>query len=216
MRPTKSLNTIFNNMPIQKRTFQSYTFLLFPLFLTSFFQLHAQNCQLTLSGKILDENTELPLSFASVYVEEAGLGSTSDTLGIFIVEGLCAGGYHLRISHIGCEDERIFMTIERDTQLLIELHHHTELLDEVIIHGERGANTAQTNTSIGAAKIDEQANENLAEVLQDISGVSMLKNGSGISKPIIHGMYGNRIAILNNGIAQSLGRFGLGRARTYR
>ncbi len=190
-------------MPIQKQAFQSYTFLLFFLFTTNFSLLHAQNCQLTLSGKILDENTELPLSFAGIYVEEAELGSISDTLGNFTIEGLCAGGYHLRISHIGCEDERLFMTIERDTQLLIELHHHTELLDEVIIHGERGANTAQTNTSIGAAKIDEQANENLAEVLQGISGVSMLKNGSGIGKPVIHGMYGNRIAILNNGIAQS-------------
>jgi iron complex outermembrane receptor protein len=32
--------------------------------------------------------------------------------------------------------------------------------------------------------------------------VSQLKTGSGISKPVIHGLYGNRVALLNNGIAQ--------------
>ena len=31
----------------------------------------------------------------------------------------------------------------------------------------------------------------------------MLRNGSGISKPVIHGLFGNRVTILNNGITQS-------------
>ena len=30
-----------------------------------------------------------------------------------------------------------------------------------------------------------------------------MRNGSGISKPVVHGLFGNRVAILNNGIAQS-------------
>jgi iron complex outermembrane receptor protein len=33
--------------------------------------------------------------------------------------------------------------------------------------------------------------------------VSSLKNGSGISKPVIHGLTGNRVAILNNGLVQA-------------
>jgi iron complex outermembrane receptor protein len=36
-----------------------------------------------------------------------------------------------------------------------------------------------------------------------MSGVATLKNGSGIAKPIVQGLYGNRLSILNNGIAQS-------------
>jgi len=180
-----------------------YISLLFLIISTAALSLQAQDCSISLSGKVIDENTKLSLSFASIYVEEAQVGGTSDSLGNFQIKNLCADSYHLRLNHLGCEEERIFITIERDTQLLIELHHHTELLDEVIIHGERGANTAQSNTSVGAVKITEKANENLAQVLQSISGVSMLKNGSGISKPVIHGLYGNRIAILNNGIAQS-------------
>ena len=56
---------------------------------------------------------------------------------------------------------------------------------------------------VGAQKIRDEGNTNLADMLASVSGVSVLKNGSGISKPIIHGLYGNRVTILNNGLVQA-------------
>ncbi|MBK6878617.1 MAG: Plug domain-containing protein [Ignavibacteria bacterium] len=44
--------------------------------------------------------------------------------------------------------------------------------------------------------------ESLGESLKDVTGVSVLNTGSSISKPVIHGLYGNRILILNNGVRQ--------------
>ncbi len=44
--------------------------------------------------------------------------------------------------------------------------------------------------------------ESLGESLKDITGVTVLNTGSSISKPVIHGLYGNRIVILNNGVRQ--------------
>lgn len=165
--------------------------------------LRAQSCDLSISGRILDESTGIALSFANVYVEESGQGSISDSLGKFEIKNLCPGDYHLRCSHIGCESERFFLTFQQDTSLIIYLHHHAELLDEVVVHGEAGANTSQTSNTISQKQIAEKSNENLANLLNEVAGVSTLKNGSGIAKPIIHGLYGNRVAILNNGIAQS-------------
>ena len=56
---------------------------------------------------------------------------------------------------------------------------------------------------MGQDKIRAEGNKNLAEVLESVSGVSVLKNGSGIAKPVIHGLFGNRVTILNNGLVQA-------------
>ncbi len=40
-------------------------------------------------------------------------------------------------------------------------------------------------------------------MIEGVTGVSTLKNGDAIAKPVVHGLYGNRITILNHGIAQA-------------
>ncbi len=54
--------------------------------------------------------------------------------------------------------------------------------------------------TLGKSDIERNATENLGNLLSKISGVSTLKTGNNIAKPIIHGLYGSRISILNNGI----------------
>ncbi len=43
----------------------------------------------------------------------------------------------------------------------------------------------------------------LADMTESVAGVRTLRNGSGITKPIIHGLYGNRVAVVNNGLIQA-------------
>ncbi|WP_425339414.1 TonB-dependent receptor [Aridibaculum aurantiacum] len=50
--------------------------------------------------------------------------------------------------------------------------------------------------------MEETRGQNLAEALSRINGVTMLQTGSTISKPVIHGLHGNRVLILNNGVRQ--------------
>jgi iron complex outermembrane receptor protein len=42
--------------------------------------------------------------------------------------------------------------------------------------------------------------KDLGSILSSISGVNQLKTGTTISKPIIHGLYGDRISIVSNGV----------------
>lgn len=166
-------------------------------------EMNAQNCQITLSGHVVDENTEMPFAFATIYIKEAKKGATTDENGAFEINNLCAGEYHIRYSRLGYKIKRTFIILESDTTLVIKLRQYTELLEEIVVRGEQGDKSAQVNSSLNAEKIAEKGNENLANVLDQIAGVSTLKNGSGIAKSVIHGLYGNRVAILNNGIAQS-------------
>ena len=165
--------------------------------------LFAQSCELNLSGYVFDKSTGISLAYSNIFLEDQGKGVVTDSSGFFQINSLCPGTYHLRISHIACESEVYFIDIERDTSVFIYMHHHTELLNEVVVHGSKEDNSAQVSSTVSRANIEQNSHKNLSDILENITGVSVLKNGSGTSKPIIHGLYGNRVAMLNNGIEQS-------------
>src|ERR1700748_828948 len=56
--------------------------------------------------------------------------------------------------------------------------------------------------TIGGKQLEETRGLSLGESLKTIAGVNSLQTGPSISKPVIHGVYSNRILILNNGVRQ--------------
>ena len=56
--------------------------------------------------------------------------------------------------------------------------------------------------TLGGKKLEEIRGLSLGESLKSIAGVNSLQTGPSISKPVIHGVYSNRILILNNGVRQ--------------
>lgn len=180
-----------------KLKFLFLSVLFFPKFL------FAQDCNITLTGMVLDKGTNIPLEYSNVFLENIGEGTTSDERGFFEIKNICPAEYHVQVSHVGCHTEEYFIKIEKDTLLKIYLSHHSELLDEVVIHGSHEDNSTESSQTISRADITSEGNKNLSDILENITGVSVLKNGSGISKPVVHGLYGNRVAILNNGVAQT-------------
>ncbi len=54
--------------------------------------------------------------------------------------------------------------------------------------------------TLSKSDIEKNSTDNLGNFLSKISGVTALKTGNNISKPVIHGLYGSRISILNNGV----------------
>ena len=169
----------------------------------------AQDCNLAISGFIKDVSTGNPILYASIYVKELQTGDVADSLGFFNVKSVCAGKYHISISHIGCETQELYLNVLSDTTITILLSHNSKLLNEVMVVGEAGKITTQETQSLNSERISQNTDKNLATMLENISGVSTIKNGSGIAKPVVHGLYGNRLSILNNGVAQSGQQWGV-------
>ena len=163
----------------------------------------AQNCNLAISGFVKDVSTGIPISYANIFVKELKSGDITDSLGYFNIKAMCAGKYHISISHIGCETQELYLNVSSDTTINVFLDHNSQLLNEVAIVGQGGKVTTQETQSLNSESIAQNSDKNLATMLENISGVSIIKNGSGIAKPVVHGLYGNRLTILNNGIAQS-------------
>ncbi len=163
----------------------------------------SQDCSLTISGNIKDSDTGLPLEFANVYINTSGIGTSTDSRGFFQLPNICKGAYHITVSHIGCESRQVFVQITKDTILNLTMEHSINSLEAVVITAKSSPKTTQNAKIITKQNITDNANENLSNILETIVGVSTLKTGSGISKPVVHGLYGNRLTILNNGISQS-------------
>jgi iron complex outermembrane recepter protein len=178
-------------------------FVLFIVILFALSKCDAQNCNLSIKGHVIDEVSELPLSFVNIFIQEIAKGTITDNKGNFLLENICIGEYHLIFSHIGCESKKIHLEFTKDTIINIRLSHTPASLGTVVIEGKKDELINQPNLSVNRQTIEDNTNQNLSGLLENETGVSLIKNGSGISKPVVHGLYGNRLTILNNGIVQS-------------
>jgi len=197
-------------MPVEKPTLKSLSQLqsnrllaLFGLLLLSAFFGQAQNCDLTVRGRVIDEVTTVPLESVNVFIQETSQGTITDEQGVFVLENVCHGDYHLIFSHIGCETQKERLHIHEDATFTIFLSHTATSLHGYTVKGKREKVSAQPSAIVGRQEIEDNSNLSISQMVEDQAGVHLIKNGSGISKPVVHGLYGNRLLVLNNGIAQA-------------
>ncbi|MEZ4909685.1 MAG: TonB-dependent receptor [Saprospiraceae bacterium] len=169
----------------------------------------AQDNSFTLKGKILDAHTKEPVEFATIYLKEKSRAAITDSLGSFRFDLLPSGSYHIAVSYLGFEPKEYFLSITRDTSIDISLDQDCHILEEVEIIGHHHNVSLQSSKSVNNQWIQQHSTLNLAEVLQTISGVNVIKSGGDIGIPIVQGMYGNRLTILNNGVTQAGQQWGL-------
>ena len=73
-------------------------------------------------------------------------------------------------------------------------------LGEVLVQARRTAVSANSvSAQIDNATIHRCLGQSLASLLENVSGVSSIQTGTIIAKPVIQGMYGNRILTINQG-----------------
>ena len=58
----------------------------------------------------------------------------------------------------------------------------------------------KVKSELGKKDLEKSFGDNFANVLKNISGVTLLQSGANISKPVIQGVTNQRILMLNNGI----------------
>jgi len=156
-------------------------------------------CSLVLNGRVIDDHDETPLSFSQVILVGTTRGTVADDEGRFKLEGLCAGTHQIEIRHVGCEP--IIQTIKltnKQHEHLIRMEHHHEL-HEIEIAAKSNINEDNPSTELmNSEELNLQRTESFSVALSQLNGVSLLKSGPNISKPIIHGLFGNRVAIFND------------------
>lgn len=163
----------------------------------------AQNCVYTLSGFLSDRHDHTALSGAVIKVGESGIQVMTDSLGHYHIDRLCAGKYTLQTSYIGYQTSEVKVNLSRSRILNIEMSASSIQLKGVEVAGVKPVRKPLQITSHMEGKVLEMTRgESLGETLREIPGVNSVQTGPTISKPVIDGLYGNRVVILNSGVRQ--------------
>ncbi len=153
--------------------------------------------QIKLSGVVLDSATQKPLTNA--FVKLGAHKVIADANGNFSVTQPTAGTYTLNITHIGCDPLSLTLFLVNDTFITILLPHHLHAFEEIITYAHNSREPdARLIQTISSKKLEQLAAVSLSDALINTNGVSFLRTGSTIAKPIINGMHSNRISILND------------------
>ncbi|OSZ78080.1 hypothetical protein CAP35_07395 [Chitinophagaceae bacterium IBVUCB1] len=169
-----------------------------------FFQpIYAQDsCNITVDCRVVETHNGQPLYPVSVYIDEMKREFETDEDGRFQISNACAGKYHIHFHAAGYEHLVKELNITANASLKFSLSHIDNELDEVIVADDHTKTIIQSKSNMNRMDIVANSGKTLGDMLQRVNGVSVLSNGATIAKPVIHGLYGNRIIILNNGIRQ--------------
>lgn len=163
---------------------------------------YGQNpCSITISGKIYDKHDGEPLSYATVSLPDQQIFGVSDDLGVYRINSVCSGEVHMSIEHLGCEPKSLFLSITKDTVIDFEMEHHSEILSVIdITDFSKQAFQNKSGYEVSGNYLSKYKSRSLGDVARLIPGVEAVKSGANISKPLIQGLTGNRISMINDGV----------------
>ena len=154
--------------------------------------------QITVSGTITTQDG-IPLSGSHVHIGKRTV--SSDDAGNYTVRKLNVGNTNFFISYVGFQSIDTTVNLVVDQVMNFTLKVKTDRLQEVVIRQKANKlNKSILEQNIKTQIIEKFSNQTLGDVLKEVAGVSSLKTGSTVVKPIIHGLFGSRVPIINNNV----------------
>tara|TARA_B110000285_G_C15136941_1_gene627655 strand:+ start:944 stop:3178 length:2235 start_codon:yes stop_codon:yes gene_type:complete len=152
---------------------------------------------------VLDKKSDLPLSKVQVYFVDLKTETETDENGIFIIEQFNQKNIHIQISLVGYNTIDQLINVDTMNNRIFHLEKGHFELEEVIVSAPKGRLQGDNIVSVEHKKIKELQQSSpltLAEAISNIPGVDQTTTGSGIGKPVIRGLSGNRIVTYAQGI----------------
>ncbi|MGY6561473.1 MAG: TonB-dependent receptor [Luteibaculaceae bacterium] len=161
------------------------------------------------TGSVVDTETQSPIIGATLAaIGISGSFGQTDNSGKFFISTNSQTALY-KVTFFGYENKTVTLSINADNK--IELSPLKYDLQELVI--EENRNLERGVESLVQITIDRDifsrnSSAGLGEVLSQIDGVNFISTGTNIQLPVIHGLYGNRILILNNGFKHGFQNWG--------
>lgn len=163
--------------------------------------------QVTVSGRIVDDETETPIPGAVVMQKDTKYGTATDSSGYFSLPVFGNAPYTLIITHLAYKKFELVTskTETRGKALVVHLIPIAHTTDEVIVTGNKTNNKfGEINSFTGTLngkELDKALSGTLAQTVKDETGVSVRSMGPAPARPVIRGLGGDRISINEDGFS---------------
>lgn len=158
----------------------------------------------SISGRVLDR-AAAPVAGVLVRLVDLNRTRVTDADGGFVFEAVPAGGYlvQVRSDEFGQDSERVAVTAGGTTELTLELRPIFHLDAVVVSAGPLAAQQDelfQSATSLSGQELRARVQPSLGETLEGEPGIRSTYFGPGASRPIIRGLSGDRVRVLESGL----------------
>ncbi len=157
-----------------------------------------------LLGTVHSAETDEPLAGSSVTVVGSGRGAITHGDGSFYVHGLAFGEHTVRVERLGYRTEDRTIDFGPGTPpLRFELVESAVEVEGLVVTGtltERGADEAIRPVGVVAGEdLQRRLEETVAGTLAGEPGVSSTSMGPATARPVIRGLSGDRVLMLEDG-----------------
>jgi iron complex outermembrane recepter protein len=160
----------------------------------------------TLLGEVVDAQTGQPVAGASVSLREGGRSELTRGDGTFVLARLAGGRYVVVAQRIGfAPAERVVDVAPGQTaRLRLELTTSAIQLPGLVVTGTGRARRAdevyRPTTVLGGSDLRRRLGSSLAATLADEPGMAQRFNGPAASQPVVRGLGGDRVLVLEDGL----------------
>jgi hypothetical protein len=142
------------------------------------FSAHGEVRRFTLSGYITDSESGENLISASIYIDELKTGTATNHYGFYSIS-MNSGEYHLTVTYIGYQTQKITLNLKENTTLNIQLVPRRELLQALVVTGESATENI-TSREMGAVKMDIRTVEKIPALLGEVDVIKAIQLLPGV------------------------------------
>ncbi len=161
----------------------------------------AQN---SIQGTVTDSKSGAPIPGVSILIENSKKGTTTDFDGKYTLSGIKESEVKITYSFTSYIQQKVSVQFDKNSkEINIILHENVFEIDEVILSTPFNKLQSENVVKVSyksVASMQKKGIQNLMDGVSQISGVTQMSTGSGISKPVIRGLTGSRVLVYNQGV----------------
>ncbi|GAB4295480.1 MAG: TonB-dependent receptor [Ignavibacteriaceae bacterium] len=162
-----------------------------------------------LNGTVIDKDSNEELVGVNIIILNTTIGTTTDTQGNYLLEGIPNGINKIKFSHIGYKDYVLEFEFPYDGETFdVELESEFEEIEEIFINATRSSRTIDAEPTrvevIAGEEIDEKISmdpSNISMILNESTGIQVQQTSAASANNVfrIQGLDGKYTQLLRDG-----------------
>ncbi|NGP88118.1 TonB-dependent receptor [Fodinibius halophilus] len=168
----------------------------------------------SIEGTVSDQEKD-PISGVNVALPQLNRGTFTKGDGSYSIQNLPSGTYTIVFSFVGYQNKRQQVTLHPGETVTLRVSLEQTLIrnETITVTGTPYASDplttpADVDVLTGSDKFSKQQTS-LGSSLDDLAGVSSISTGSQMGKPVIRGLSGSRVRVLDDGVAMDYQQYGV-------